>query len=90
MDATGLVRRTDSLGRIVLPIEVRRGLNIDVQDPVEIFVEDEYIVLKRYEHSCCLCGQYNSTLKKFKGKLICTDCVGKLLMRYYPPQRKWP
>lgn len=49
MKATGIVRKVDELGRIVLPIELRRTLDIDIKDPIEIFVDDEYILLKKYE-----------------------------------------
>ena len=49
MKATGIVRKVDELGRIVLPIELRRTLNIKIKDPIEIFVDEDYIVLKKYE-----------------------------------------
>ena len=51
MKATGIVRKVDELGRIVLPIELRRTLDIEIKDPIEIFVDDEYILLKKYEIS---------------------------------------
>ena len=49
MKATGIVRKVDELGRIVLPIELRRTLNIEIKDPIEIFVDEDYILLKKYE-----------------------------------------
>ena len=56
MKATGIVRKVDELGRIVLPIELRRTLDIEIKDPIEIFVDDEYILLKKYEPACIFCG----------------------------------
>ena len=56
MKATGIVRKIDELGRIVLPIELRRNLNIDIKDPLEIYVEEGMIILKKYEPSCIFCG----------------------------------
>ena len=56
MKATGIVRKVDELGRIVLPIELRRTLNIRHEDPIEIFVDGDYIMLKKYEPACIFCG----------------------------------
>lgn len=56
MKATGIVRKVDELGRIVLPIELRRTLDIEIKDPIEIFVDDEYILLKKYEPACIFCA----------------------------------
>ncbi len=56
MKSTGIVRKVDELGRIVLPIEIRRTFDIEIKDAVEIFVDDEYIVLKKYEPACIFCG----------------------------------
>lgn len=79
MKSTGIVRKIDSLGRIVLPIELRKSLAIDVKDPVEILVKDDCIVLKKYEHTCIICGERKPRLRVFKGKLLCTECNRKLL-----------
>ncbi|MBR5468383.1 MAG: AbrB/MazE/SpoVT family DNA-binding domain-containing protein, partial [Firmicutes bacterium] len=49
MKSTGIVRKVDELGRIVLPIELRRSLNIDIKDSLEIFVDEDKIILKKYE-----------------------------------------
>ena len=59
MKSTGIVRRIDELGRVVLPIELRRTMNLEVRDPVEIFMEGDAIVLKKYEASCLFCGVYD-------------------------------
>ena len=56
MKATGIVRRLDDLGRIVLPIELRRTLNLEIKDPVEIFTENDCVILKKFEPTCIFCG----------------------------------
>lgn len=77
MKATGIVRKVDQLGRIVLPIELRRTLKIDIRDPLEIFVEGDSILLKKYEPACILCGE-SGELVEYKGKKICRSCIEKL------------
>lgn len=77
MKATGIVRKVDQLGRIVLPIELRRTLKIDIRDPLEIFVEGDSILLKKYEPACILCGE-SEGLVEYKGKKICRECIEKL------------
>lgn len=74
MKATGIVRRVGELGRIVVPIELRRNLNIEVGDPLEIFVSDEEIVLRKYQPGCVFCGDVKYVVE-FKGKKICTNCI---------------
>ncbi|WFD08736.1 AbrB/MazE/SpoVT family DNA-binding domain-containing protein [Tepidibacter hydrothermalis] len=77
MKATGVVRAVDQLGRIVLPIELRRNLNIDIKDSVEIYVDGDMVVLKKYEPACVFCGNARE-IKHFEGKNICSDCITKL------------
>lgn len=77
MKATGVVRKVDELGRIVLPIELRRNLGIEIKDPLEIFVEGENIVLRAYKPCCIFCGEGND-VTEFFGKKICKDCVAKI------------
>lgn len=77
MKATGIVRRIDELGRVVLPIELRRTMNLDVRDPVEIFLEGESIVLRKYEAACLFCGGGHQ-LTTFRGKQICSECLRQL------------
>lgn len=77
MKATGIVRKVDELGRIVLPIELRRTLDIEIKDPLEIFVDDECIILKKYTPACIFCGGAND-VKRIKNKNICADCVAEL------------
>ncbi len=75
MKATGIVRKIDELGRIVLPIELRRTLSLDVKDPLEIFVDDDNtIVLKKYEPACIFCGDARNVVS-YKGRNVCTNCI---------------
>lgn len=77
MKATGIVRKVDELGRIVLPIELRRNLNIDIKDPLEIFVEGDLIILKKYEPCCVFCGE-SKEIVNHRGKNVCKSCVKEL------------
>ena len=74
MKATGIVRKVDSLGRIVFPIELRRTLGIDQLDYLEIFVDREHIILKKYEPACIFCGNATN-VKRFSGKIVCDECI---------------
>lgn len=77
MKSTGVVRKVDELGRVELPIELRRTLNIDIKDPMEIFVEGELIILKKYEPACVFCGEA-SNVENFRGKNVCHKCAAEL------------
>lgn len=77
MKSTGIVRKVDELGRIVLPIELRRTLDIEIKDSIEIYVENDSIILKKYEPTCIFCGD-NKDLKTFNEKNICSNCIKKL------------
>ena len=77
MKATGIVRKVDELGRIVIPIETRRVLNIEIKDAVEIFTEDDMIILKKYDPSCVFCGE-SRDVSDYKGKKICSKCLGEM------------
>lgn len=77
MKATGIVRKVDELGRIVLPIELRRTLNIEIKDPVEIFVEGDFILLKKYEPACVFCGNAKD-VETFNGKNVCKNCLDEI------------
>jgi len=74
MKSTGIVRKIDELGRIVLPIEIRNTMDIKNRDSIEIFVSDDRIILKKYEPACLFCGNADD-VAFFKGKLICKDCL---------------
>ena len=75
MHDTGIVRRVDDLGRIVLPMELRRTLGINVKDPMAIFVEGERIILTKHKDACTICGSSAKELMEFKGRPLCADCV---------------
>lgn len=77
MKATGIVRKVDELGRIVLPIELRRTLGIAEKESLEIYVSGETIVLKKYQSSCIFCDS-SRDVKSFKGKNICAKCLQEL------------
>lgn len=78
MKSTGIVRKVDELGRIVLPKELRVTLNINEKDPLEIFVDEEnHIILKKYEPACIFCSGMKGIVH-YKGYNICRDCLGKL------------
>lgn len=74
---TGIVRRVDELGRIVLPKEMRKELNIDTKDPVEISKEGTAIVLRKYENRCTFCGKLKPAYN-FSNKKICRECLEKI------------
>jgi transcriptional pleiotropic regulator of transition state genes len=74
MKSTGIVRKVDELGRIVLPIELRRTLGIDEKDPLEIYVDQEKIILKKYEPACVFCGNASDN-QLFYGKNVCRECA---------------
>ena len=77
MKSTGIVRRIDELGRIVLPIELRRTLDIGERETMEIFVEGSSVVLKKYRPTCIFCDSARD-IAIFKGKNICTSCLKDL------------
>ena len=77
MKSTGIVRKIDDLGRIVLPKELRRTLGIDDKDPLEIFIEDNTIILKKYQPACMFCGNARE-VTTYKGKNICPRCLKEL------------
>ena len=75
MKSTGIVRKVDELGRIVLPIEMRRTLGIGEKDSLEIFIDG--VVLKKYSPACIFCGSAKNNFD-YKGKRICRDCLSNL------------
>lgn len=77
MKATGIVRRVDELGRIVLPIELRRTLDIAEKDALEIYVEGSSIILKKYRPSCIFCDGAKD-VSVFHGKNVCAKCLREL------------
>ena len=77
MKSTGMVRKIDELGRIVIPIEIRNTLGIESRDALEIFTEGDRIVLTKYQPSCIFCGNGEEVMF-FHGKLICHNCLTQL------------
>ena len=75
--STGIVRRVDDLGRIVLPMELRKILDIEPRDSLEIFMEGDNVVLRKYEPQCIFCGQAGDT-ESFKMKNVCKNCVKEI------------
>ena len=77
MKSTGVVRKVDELGRIVIPVELRRTLNIDVKDALEIYVDGDQVILKKYEPACIFCGDARDVVN-YKSKNICQKCLNEL------------
>ena len=77
MKSTGIVRKLDVLGRIVLPMELRKTFNIQHNDPIEIFIEGSSIILRKYEPSCIFCGEA-ADIAQYHGKNICSKCLEKI------------
>ena len=80
MKATGIVRKIDELGRLVLPIELRKNMNLEIKDPLEIFVEDDLIILKKYQSSCIFCGDARDNII-YENKHVCKKCIEKLSLK---------
>lgn len=76
MKSTGIVRKVDELGRVVIPIELRRTLNIEEKDSLEIYVDGDQIILKKYEPACIFCGNAKD-VSQYKGKNICPACMAE-------------
>jgi transcriptional pleiotropic regulator of transition state genes len=77
MKSTGIVRKVDELGRVVIPIELRRTLQIVEKDSLEIYVDGEKIILKKYEPACIFCGNADD-VRPFRDKNICRACLSEM------------
>ena len=77
MKATGIVRPVDPLGRVVIPVELRRTLNIKTDDSLEVFVDGDFIMLKKYESACIFCGNAKD-VENIHGKNVCRNCLDEL------------
>ncbi len=77
MKSTGIIRKVDDLGRIVLPIELRRMLDIAERDELEIYIENDHIILQKYEPACLFCGSSRGLLS-YREKNICQDCAKRI------------
>lgn len=77
MKTTGITRRIDELGRLVLPIELRKQFGIEVKDPIEIYVDGDRIILKKKKAACIFCGK-TKDLVEFKDQPVCQTCIAEL------------
>ena len=77
MKATGIVRRVDELGRVVIPIELRRTFGIEEKDGLEIYTDNDRIVLRKHEPACVFCGSADE-VTNFKGKNVCKECFSAM------------
>lgn len=77
MKATGIVRKVDELGRIVVPIELRRSLGIGDRDAVEMFMEENSIIIRKHQPACVFCGSTDETVE-FKQKIVCKECIDSM------------
>ena len=77
MKSTGIVRKVDEQGRIVLPIELRRTLDLGERDELEIYLDDDKVVLKKYEPACIFCGSANEVVN-YMDKRVCRECIENL------------
>ena len=78
MKKTGVYRRVDELGRIVLPKEIRDALEINIKDPMEIYTDGNSIILKKLEDNCIFCGK-TKDITKYKDKIICSKCIQSIM-----------
>lgn len=77
MKSTGIIRKVDELGRVVLPSELRKNLNINIKDSLEIYVSGDSIILKKYSPTCIFCNS-SDNIEIFKGKNVCKKCLNQL------------
>lgn len=77
MKSTGMVRKVDDLGRVVLPIEIRQSLDINPRDPLEIFIQNKQIILQKYHPACVFCSNVENVVY-FNDKRICSECLEKI------------
>ena len=77
MKSTGMVRRVDKLGRVVIPIELRRTMNIEIKDELELFVDGGSIILQKYLPACVFCGNAND-IAVFHSLNVCKKCRAEI------------
>ena len=87
MKSTGILKSVDELGRIVLPKKMREALEIDIRDQVEIFIEGDRIILKKYAQTCVFCNS-DRDVQLFREKRVCRACLDALKAQDCPP-RDW-
>lgn len=74
---TGIIRHLDDLGRIVIPIEIRKRFSLSEKDPLEISVKDDIILLSKPQSVCVFCGR-RSALQEHRGRSVCRSCISEL------------
>jgi transcriptional pleiotropic regulator of transition state genes len=74
MKSTGIVRKIDDLGRVVIPKELRKTMDLDSKDSLEIYVENDSIIFSKYESGCIFCNELSNTFE-YEGKTICKSCL---------------
>lgn len=75
---SGIIRELDNLGRVVIPMEWRRELDIKPKDPIEIIKNGDEIIIKKYVPGCYCCGEYKDNIIEYKGIKICKSCLEKV------------
>ena len=80
MKSTGIVRKVDELGRVVIPIELRRTMSIEEKDALEIYVDGDKIILRKYEPACVFCGNADD-VENYRGKNVCRSCIKTIAER---------
>jgi transcriptional pleiotropic regulator of transition state genes len=75
--STGIVRKIDDLGRLVIPKELRKTMNINKKDPMEIFIDGDRIILNKYEPACIFCGSMDKNIK-YEGRIVCKECIEEM------------
>lgn len=77
MKSTGITKKIDDLGRLIIPKEIRNTMNLNINDSLAFFIEGDFIILKKYNKDCIFCGNTENILN-FKDKYVCKDCIKKL------------
>lgn len=78
MKETGIIRKLDDLGRLVIPKALRETIGINEGDPLEFFIDENAIIVRRYNVGCVFCGTVEGDLKNYKGRLVCKKCVSEM------------
>lgn len=83
LKSTGIVRKVDELGRVVIPIELRRVMNINIKDPLEIFVDEDQIILRKYSHTraCMISGHISDSNVELAGGKIVLSTAALFLLK---------
>lgn len=78
MKSTGIIRGLDNMGRVVIPKEIRKLLDMtEGKDNFEIYMQDDCIVLKKHKPGCVFCG-FNEDCIEFENHTVCKNCVEKM------------